>query len=103
MHFDFSVRIAHNSRRDIRGAFNELQSLVGPEHAYRLGQAIGGDAFGRDNIDQTVIGQANAGMRINDVRVAFAADFQALIQISGGRNRYVLQREISHRWRVANV
>src|SRR5260221_199214 len=77
--FSFAARVAHDARGDARGVFYELESFLGPEDADDLGEAVGGNAFGSDYRNEAVICQADASPRIDDVRVAFAMHFEALI------------------------
>src|SRR3989442_9237905 len=71
---DLLARFADESSGGGRCVLDELQTLLRTEHTHHFGQAVGRDAIRRDDADQAVIGQSNAGARVNDVRVSLPFD-----------------------------
>jgi hypothetical protein len=66
------------------GAAEEGEALIGAEHAEGGGEAVGGGAVGGDDGDEGVVGEADAGVGVDDVGVADAVDFEALVEVAGG-------------------
>src|SRR5260221_5029939 len=82
--FDFVAGLAHHPGCHSGGVFDELDAFLRAEDADDLGQAVSGDAIRGDDADQTVIGEADAGVRVNDVGIALPADFEPLKEIARG-------------------
>src|SRR6266568_1458354 len=73
INLDLLARFADESGGGGRCVLDELQTLLRAEHTHHFGQAVGGDAIRRDDADQAVIGQSDAGARVNDTNRAGGA------------------------------
>ena len=78
-----AVFVDDDERGDAAQSFDQLQAFLGPENADRRGQGVGRGAIGRQYADAAVLGQPQPGVRIENVRIARAVDFDILPGVAG--------------------
>src|SRR4051812_45545173 len=66
------------------GGFDQLDSLLRPQHAHRRVERVGGHAVGADDGGADPVRQSQARARVDDVRVARAADLDEPSGVAGG-------------------
>src|SRR5438128_958102 len=66
--------------------FDDGQAALGAEDAQASIERVGGGAAWGDDRHAAAAGQAETGLRIDDVRIAFAADLDVLLGVAGGRD-----------------
>ena len=80
--FDFLAWLTDDLNGCALGIFDQLFSFLRTKHTDGRRQAVGSDAVWGNHGHQAVIGQPNAGARIDDVRVTLAANLGVLKKIA---------------------
>lgn len=71
----------------------EHEAVFGGEDTEGGGEAIGGDGAVGDDRDQGVVSEAEAGVRVDDMGVALAVQFNELEEVTGGGDRFIFDQE----------
>ncbi len=100
---DLVAGLADEVRGGAVRVLDELQAVLRAEHADRSRERIGSHAVRRDDRDEAVIREPEAGARIDDVRVALAGDFHALENIAARGDAAVFQIHDLRRRRVRRI
>jgi hypothetical protein len=102
-HFQGLVRATDNMCFDVASCGEQGHSTVRTQYTGCRSQGVRGEGISGDDRNQGLIGQAEAGARINDMGVALAIDLQVLKDIPGGGQRAVCQQDMLGRRRLRHI